>query len=347
MRVLVATVVHHPEDARIRHRQIPALLEAGHEVTYLAPAGDLTAAPARLRRIEVPRAVGRRRVRSLRTARRILRHETPRMDLTVIHDPELLLATGAIDGPVIWDVHEDLVAQITDKDWVPTALQGAAAGTARAIQRRGRTLRRTIAESGYAAEHPDATLVRNTVVVPDAIAPTGDDRVVYLGRVSEGRGADLLGAVAARLPPEITVDVIGLLDPGLTLPPIVRSRGFVPNNVALDEVTGATAGLSLLRDMPNYRHSLPTKILEYLSRGVPVITTPLPAAVDVVRGHDCGVVVPFDDPTAVADAIVELRDDPERRARLGRNGHAAVAEHYNWRDDAAIMIEFYEAVARR
>ena len=35
--VLVMTVVHHPEDARILHRQIRALVDAGHEVTYAAP----------------------------------------------------------------------------------------------------------------------------------------------------------------------------------------------------------------------------------------------------------------------------------------------------------------------
>ena len=34
LRVLVVTVVHDPEDARIRHRQLPALLDAGHDVVY-------------------------------------------------------------------------------------------------------------------------------------------------------------------------------------------------------------------------------------------------------------------------------------------------------------------------
>ena len=37
MRVVVCTIVHHPADARIYHRQIRALLDAGHEVTYIAP----------------------------------------------------------------------------------------------------------------------------------------------------------------------------------------------------------------------------------------------------------------------------------------------------------------------
>ena len=32
MRVIVATIVHDPEDARIFHRQIGALLAAGHQI---------------------------------------------------------------------------------------------------------------------------------------------------------------------------------------------------------------------------------------------------------------------------------------------------------------------------
>ncbi len=346
MKVLVATIVHHPEDARIRHRQIPALLHAGWDVTYVAPVGDLTPTPDGMTRIEVPRSAGRDRLGALRQMRRSLRRHSPAVDLTVLHDPELLAIAGSITGPAIWDVHEDLLAQITDKPWLPRPLQPLAATGARLLARRGRRLPRTIAEVGYAGAHPDAVLVRNSVEVPDDIAPTGDDRVVYLGRVSPGRGADLLGSIAAGLPGAMIVDVIGPLDTGVDLPPTVRSRGFIPNNIALSELSGATAGLALLRDLPNYRHSLPTKILEYLAHGVPVITTPLPAAVEVVEGYDCGIVVPFDDPSAVVDAIAELRTDPARRTRLGRNGHAAVREHYNWHDDSARMIDFYETVAR-
>ena len=64
MRVLVCTVVHHPADARIYHRQIAALLEAGHQVRYIAPVdapdfSERTWAGAQL--TPVPRAVGRRR----------------------------------------------------------------------------------------------------------------------------------------------------------------------------------------------------------------------------------------------------------------------------------------------
>ena len=40
MRDVVCTVVHHPADARIFYREIRALLDAGHDVTYIAPHGE-------------------------------------------------------------------------------------------------------------------------------------------------------------------------------------------------------------------------------------------------------------------------------------------------------------------
>ena len=64
MRVCVATVVHHPEDARIMHRQIRALLDAGHEVTYVAPFTHHNVTPIpRLTAVDVARGAGLGRAR--------------------------------------------------------------------------------------------------------------------------------------------------------------------------------------------------------------------------------------------------------------------------------------------
>src|SRR3546814_4529537 len=92
---LVVTVVHHPQDARIRHRQIAALLEAGWQVTYAAPFSghglELPSVPG-LSVIDLPRAVGRRRLRALRAARRLLSARGGEQDVVLLHEPELLVA---------------------------------------------------------------------------------------------------------------------------------------------------------------------------------------------------------------------------------------------------------------
>ena len=63
MHVLVMTVVHHPEDARILHRQVRALVDAGHEVTYAAPYTARGVVPRPwVTGVDLPRAAERKRL---------------------------------------------------------------------------------------------------------------------------------------------------------------------------------------------------------------------------------------------------------------------------------------------
>lgn len=61
--------------------------------------------------------------------------------------------------------------------------------------------------------------------------------------------------------------------------------------------------------------------VEALYAGLPVVTTNLGGAVEIVNDA-CGVVVQPDDPVALAGVLASLIDDPETRARLGETGPA-------------------------
>jgi hypothetical protein len=131
-RALVVTVVHHPGDARIRHREISALLDAGWQVTYAAPFSGYGVDPPDgldgLVTVDVPRATGRRRFAALRGARALLRVRAPGHDVVLLHDPELLLTLPGLNlPPVVWDVHEDTAAAVTLKPWLPGPLRSPAA----------------------------------------------------------------------------------------------------------------------------------------------------------------------------------------------------------------------------
>jgi glycosyltransferase involved in cell wall biosynthesis len=362
MRVLVCTIVHHPGDARIYHRQIRALLAAGHEVRYIAPAHN-SFYPERtgclLQVTPVPRASGRRRLAALLAARRELARQCPGADLLLVHDPELLLALPPRRRrpPVVWDVHEDTAAALGTKPWLPSALRPVAAAGVRAAERLAeRYLHLILAENGYlprfARPHP---VVPNTTYVPDApVPPAGDRRVVYLGHLSPDRGvAEMIELAALLRPHGVTVELIGpadararaLIEPAQA-DGLLAWHGFVPNDRALPMLDGALAGLSLLRDEPNFRHSLPTKAVEYMARGVPVVTTPLPAAAGLATDHGCGFVVPFADPRAAADAVLRLAGDPLLRAEMGRRGHEAARSRLGWPADARLFVAHLESWAR-
>jgi glycosyltransferase involved in cell wall biosynthesis len=363
MRVVVCTIVHHPADARIYHRQIRALLDAGHQVVYIAPAGSEDFYPERagcsLQVKTVPRAAGRRRIGALLGARKELAREAAGADLLLIHDPELLLALPSRRRrpAVVWDVHEDTAAALSTKAWLPVPLRPPAALAVHTAERMAeRYVHLILAEQGYVSRFPRPhPVVPNTTYVPDRPPPPGDDRrVVYVGHLSPDRGVgDMIELARLLRPAGITVELIGPADgrARAQLEPaqaegLLRWRGFVPNDQAMPMLDGALAGLSLLGDEPNFRHSLPTKVVEYMARGVPVVTTPLPAAVALATGHQCGFVVPFRDPRAAADAVLELDRDSSLRVKLGQNGHAAAYSSLGWPSDAREFVVQLESWAK-
>lgn len=360
LRVLVVTVVHHPEDARIRHRQIDALLAAGWAVTYAAPFSGYPAASATdpaLTTVDLPRARGRHRLRALRAVRALLRAEAARHDVVLLHDPELLLATWRLDlPPVIWDVHEDTAASMRMKPWLPSLLARPAAYAVRRLERSAeRHVHLLLAEERYQERFRQQHLVvPNTTRVPATTRPPDDPRVVYVGHLSRARGVFELvetGAILHRRSAgRLRVQLVGhadaeaadLLSREL---PGVEWLGFRPHAEAMQVLSGALAGLSLLHDRSNYRVSRPTKVVEYAAHGVPVVTTPLPEAAHLVERTGAGVVVPFLDPAAAAGAVLALDANRAARLRMGSLGHAYAAEHLDWTRHAGAFTDQVARVA--
>jgi glycosyltransferase involved in cell wall biosynthesis len=356
LHVLVVTVVHRHDDARILYREIAAIVAAGHRVTYVAPWPEDAEAPAGVTVVPVPRATGRNRVHALRAARRQVKQLRDAVDLLLFHDPELVVAFAAMRRPpTVFDVHEATADTLVDKPWLPAwarrPLRAVVGWSERYAEAR---MHLVLADAGYASRfrrpHP---VVANETAVPDDVPPPGDERVVYVGRLSTGRGARTLLELAPLLPKGVRLELIGPADADVA-PALEAARdagvldwqGFVPNDVALQRCEGALAGVNLVRPLPNYTNSRQTKVYEYMSRGIPVIATPVPVAVETIERFDCGIVVPFDDAPAVADAVRRLRDDAARRVELGANGHKAALASFDWRVTSRDFVAALESWAR-
>jgi glycosyltransferase involved in cell wall biosynthesis len=346
VRILVVTVVHTPLDARIYHRQIRSLVEAGDEVTYAAPWSTTGTPPPTdtpIRTVDLPHARGRHRLGALRAARRLLRRSRAEHDLVLLHDPELLLA---IIGrrrrlpPVVLDVHEDTATSLIDRPWVPRALRGVASWLIRRLELWAeRHIHLLLAERSYQQRFlRPHSFVPNVPPRPSTQpSPPGDRRVVYLGRIARSRGALEILEVATALHDRFDFDLIGPADRDVE--PLVSSaveaghvrwQGFVPNEEALASLDGAMAGLSLVHPQPNHAGSLQTKVLEYVSRGVPVITTDLPVTGPFVREHGIGLVVPPFDPRAVQVALERLHTAADERRAMATRGITLTHERLNW-----------------
>ena len=118
------------------------------------------------------------------------------------------------------------------------------------------------------------------------------------------------------------------LYPYVELPDIVRSADVCINPFHLNGIT---------------ENILPTKLFQYMSCRKPVVATSLPGTRVFISGEQEGVV--YADLEGFNDRIVELLNDPERRARLGKKGYDA-AITYDWWNIARTMLAWLEQIRR-
>src|SRR5882672_581080 len=78
----------------------------------------------------------------------------------------------------------------------------------------------------------------------------------------------------------------------------------------------------------------PTKLFEYMAAGRPIVASAVGQIADVLQDERSALLVPPDDPDALAAAIVRLVDDPCLRIRLGAAARQAAVERHTWRQNA-------------
>jgi glycosyltransferase involved in cell wall biosynthesis len=311
-RVLVLTTIHHPDDTRIRERLCRTLANE-FEVVYASRLPGPSDS-AGLTWVPLP---GGRLGRNLRALGLVLRRGT---DVLVVHDPELIplaLVVRALRRiPVVLDLHEDVPAQIRTKEWLPSPLRPPVAAIAAFLLRSAeRFLAITLAEPGYRRlfrkDHLVIPNFPDTSTWPDP-SPTGDGSAVYVGDVTPIRGIEVAVAAAGRAGVPLTV--VGACGDGFAARiqeaagrerAEVTLTGRLPYAEAIQRARSASVGVSPLFDVPNYRHSQPTKILEYLAAGVPVVASDLPGTRELCVGLEAVWLVPPGDPDALTVALHE------------------------------------------
>ena len=81
---------------------------------------------------------------------------------------------------------------------------------------------------------------------------------------------------------------------------------------------------------------------EAMACEVPVVSTNGGALTEVVG--DAGVIVPVKNADAIAEAVTELLEDPERARALGEAGRQRILERFCWNVSAKKLVQYYEEV---
>ena len=81
-----------------------------------------------------------------------------------------------------------------------------------------------------------------------------------------------------------------------------------------------------------------------MSCGTPVIATKAGALPEVVGNGSAGMLVPPEDPGALAGAIKQLLSDKPLRQKLGQAARKRIEEAFSWDDAAKKTVEVYKEV---
>src|SRR5437879_4110053 len=198
-KVVHLTSVHRSSDVRVFHKECKSLARSGKHVVLIAPhEGDEVLDSVEIKGIQIG---GGRLVRMTRTAWSLYR-EALRQDGNVyhFHDPELIplgLLLAAHGKTVIYDIHEDVPADILHKDYIPRRLRRLLMWSVRKLE--DAACRRfsgliaatpTIAERFYPI-NANTVVVHNypmlDEIVPNVVLPWNErpPTVAYIGSISE------------------------------------------------------------------------------------------------------------------------------------------------------------------
>jgi hypothetical protein len=184
---------------------------------------------------------------------------------------------------------------------------------------------------------------------PAATPPPGRPRsLVVVGRLSVIKGQDTAvraTALVRQAGHDVTLTLVGDCYPGYEA--VEDGLRDLAVRERVDDVTVFTG----FRDpspivaaadvvlVPSRVESFGLAAVESLLLGRPVVATRIGGLPEVVRDGETGLLVPADDPRALADAVIRLLEDPQLAAALGAAGRADARARFSMPAFAAALAD--------
>lgn len=363
VRIAHLTSAHPRDDIRVFLKECRSLAAHGHEVVLVVADGRGDEFRDGVTIGDVGCSVGRLD-RMFKATRRVLRKALAlNADIYHLHDPELLpigLALKSRGKKVVFDAHEDVPKQILGKHYLyPWVRRLVSWGFARFEQFACARFDGVVTATPYIRDkflaiNPCSVDINNFPMLGELESAVAwkdkADEVCYVGSIAQIRGVkELVRAMESTCTPvrlnlvggfaEVQVEAEVRLYPGWDK---VNATGVLGRQGVRDVLGRSVAGVVTLHPASNYLDSLPIKMFEYMSAGIPVIASDFDLWQTIVRDSQCGLCVDPMDPVAIASAVDYLVSHRDEAEKMGRNGRQAVLSRYNWAREEAKLIEFYD-----
>ena len=353
-----------------------ALAARGNDVELITSAPRVAQPPAPAG-VAVRHAFYRLADRVPGSARKVARGLEHPLDLLALapslvrHRPDAVhvqwLPLGAVDRawwrgvqsllgvPITYTAHDALPNNPTPKRLRRAAANARAFGRVIVHSVHGRTA--LVEQLGVAPAHvhviPHGALTAYRAVEPTAPAVAdGVPLVAMLGLLRPYKGLDILldawPAVRAAIPDAqllVAGRVLGDPDGAARLTRmagedvgVLADLRFTPT----EEFVGALLRADVVV-LPYRRIDQSGILFAALALGRPLVATRVGGFAEVIEQHGAGVVVPPEDPAALAAALIELLHDPARRTAMAAASRAAADGPFSWDAIAAATERVYTA----
>lgn len=172
-------------------------------------------------------------------------------------------------------------------------------------------------------------------------------RLVYTGPLARGRGLENT-ALAIEDLENVEFCIYGPLIDDHLLSRILQTcnvtyGGFLSNEdyyrtIVKADVMVALYGPEGPLQQTAYNITVHNKTFEAMMCGIPIITN---VSTDLVKEINFGILVEYEDIAKIRTAITSLRDNPEFRRSLGKNGRKAFLMKYNWQNVEKELYRVY------
>jgi glycosyltransferase involved in cell wall biosynthesis len=286
------------------------------------------------------------------------------------HDPELIpmaLLLKLRGKKVIYDVHENVPAQIMSKPWVPVLLRRPIAAGISLLERLA-----VACFDGVVAAYESITrrlqgpfvTVINNYAIPGELVDCNPrpyqgrpNVVTYIGGLTAIRGTREMVDAMTLLPQELEAKLVlgGSFSPAEHEAEIrarpgwkhVEYKGWQSRAQMGETLSESRIGLMCFHPEPNHVEAQPNKLFEYMSAGIPVVASDFAYWRNIVDSVECGLLVDPLDPAAIAAAVKWLLEHPEEAARMGERGREAVRNRFTWTTEAQSLLTLYQYVITR